>query len=72
MTHRLREAMRQGNLAPFGSEGGMVEADETFIGKDPEAPPPKKGKKARGIHHMNKILSLVDRDSQVRSVVNRA
>lgn len=68
MAHRLREAMRSGALAPFGSEGGMVEADETFIGKDEDTPPPP-GKKFRG-GHMNKVLSLVDRDSgQVRSFV---
>lgn len=68
MAHRLREAMRSGALAPFGSEGGMVEADETFIGKDPENPP-KDGKKFSG-GHMNKVLSLVDRESgQVRSFV---
>lgn len=69
MTHRLREAMRSDDFTPFGSTGGMVEADETFIGKG-EPRDPKPGKKARGVHHMNKVLSLVDRDSgQVRSFV---
>ena len=28
-----REAMRSGELAPFGFDGGVVEIDETFIGK---------------------------------------
>jgi hypothetical protein len=32
--HRLREAMRTGELAPFGGEGSIVESDETFIGRD--------------------------------------
>lgn len=34
--HRIREAMRSGDLAPFGSGGGIVEIDETFIGTDPK------------------------------------
>ncbi len=33
LAHRIREAMRSGDLAPFGGEGGIVEVDETFIGK---------------------------------------
>ena len=34
MSHRIREAMRAGDLAPFGSDGGIVEVDETFIGNE--------------------------------------
>ena len=34
MEHRILEAMRSGDLAPFGSDGGIVEVDETFIGHD--------------------------------------
>ncbi|HVL73376.1 MAG TPA: transposase, partial [Beijerinckiaceae bacterium] len=30
LAHRIREAMRSGELAPFGGGGGIVEADETF------------------------------------------
>ena len=33
MSHRIREAMRSGDMAPFGSDGGAVEVDETFIGR---------------------------------------
>ena len=33
LAHRLREAMAQGALNPFGSKGGAVEADETYIGR---------------------------------------
>ncbi len=33
MSHRIREAMRDGVLAPMGGAGGIVEADETYIGK---------------------------------------
>jgi len=62
MSHRLREAMRTGSLAPMGGVGSTVEADETFIGR-------KDGTvKRRGHGHKNAVLSLVDRNSgQVRS-----
>jgi transposase-like protein len=62
MMHRIREAMRSGDLAPMGGVGGIVEADETFIGR-------KEGSiKRRGHGHKNALLSLVDRESkQVRS-----
>jgi transposase-like protein len=63
MSHRIREAMREGELAPFGADGGTVEADETFLWNDPNIPV------RRGYNHKNKILSLVDRESgEVRSV----
>jgi transposase-like protein len=32
MGHRIREAMRDGDLAPTGGAGGIVEADETYFG----------------------------------------
>ena len=32
MSHRIREAMRDGDLAPLGGEGKFVEVDETYIG----------------------------------------
>ncbi|MCL2831039.1 MAG: IS1595 family transposase [Betaproteobacteria bacterium] len=60
MSHRIREAMRSGNFAPFGADGGIVEADETFIGRD-KTIKPKGEKKGRGYQHKNKVLSLVDR-----------
>lgn len=64
MTHRLREAMRSGSLAPMGGAGGsgIVEADETFIGTKPGA------KKRRGYGHKNAVLALVERGGDVRSV----
>ncbi len=64
MSHRIREAMRNGDLAPFGANGGIVESDETFIGNEP-------GKeKRRGYEHKRKVLSLIDRDSRCsRSMV---
>lgn len=60
MSHRIREAMREGCLQTFGSGGGTVEVDETFIGHD-KTIKPKGQKKGRGYHHKNKVLSLVDR-----------
>jgi transposase-like protein len=64
LAHRIREAMRDGALAPFGSGGGVVEADETFIGH-------KKGAPVRaGIGHKMKVLSLLDRNTGAkRSIV---
>ena len=57
LAHRIREAMRSGELAPFGSDGGAVEVDETFIGR-------KKGKLIRhGYEHKMKVLALVERNT---------
>ncbi|UNK81291.1 IS1595 family transposase [Sphingopyxis granuli] len=58
MSHRIREAMRSGDLTPFGSDGGIVEADETYIGHKKD----EKTRRAGGQHKM-KVLSLVDRES---------
>jgi transposase-like protein len=69
MSHRIREAMRSSDLTPFGTDGGAVEVDETFIGHD-KSIKPRGQKKGRGFHHKFKVLSLVDRDSgQARSMV---
>jgi transposase-like protein len=69
MGHRIREAMRSGDLAPFGGGGGIVEVDETFIGND-RSIKPKGQKKGRGYAHKHKVLSLIDRGSrQARSMV---
>jgi len=62
--HRIREAMRDGDLAPFGTNGGTVESDETFLWTEPGA------EVRKGYAHKRKILSLIDRDSgQARSMV---
>jgi transposase-like protein len=67
MAHRLREAMRSGNLAPIGGAGGIVEADETFIGQKKGAKP-KGEKKGRGYAHKHAVLALVERGGEVRTV----
>lgn len=65
MSHRIREAMRSGDLTPFGGGGTPVEADETYIGRV-EGAEVKRG----GYHHKHKVLSLLDRETgTVRSQV---
>lgn len=61
MEHRIREAMRDGALSPMGGEGGVVEIDETYIGR-------KDGFEVKqGAWHKNTILTLVERDGRARS-----
>jgi len=63
LSHRIREAMRDGSLTPIGGEGKTVEADETFIGR-------KKGfEKRPGAGHKMVVVSLVERGGPVRSTV---
>ena len=64
MSHRIREAMRDDGSVDFGAGGGVVEVDETFIGREP-------GKKVRrGVGHKMKVLTLVDRATgRAKSVV---
>jgi transposase-like protein len=64
LTHRIREAMVSGDIGPFGAGGGDVEADETYIGRDPDEP--------HGSRMTNKmkVMSIIDRTSgQARSIV---
>lgn len=61
LCHRIREAMRSGDLSPMGGGGEVVEIDETFIGR-------KEGTiKRRGYAHKRPVLSLVERGGAVRS-----
>jgi transposase-like protein len=63
MSHRLREAMRSGSLAPpkMGSGSQFVEIDETYIGN-------KKGaRRRRGPAHKMAVLTLVERGRDARS-----
>ena len=76
MHHRIREAMRDGGLAPvtpMGGEGKIVEADETYFGKQ-ENPVPSKQRKGRPYIHKGggpagkrAVISLVERGGRVRS-----
>jgi transposase-like protein len=64
MWHRIREAMNGTAPANFGSGGGVVEVDETFIGREPGKPV------RRGVGHKMKVLTLVDRTTgQAKSIV---
>src|SRR5271165_276001 len=60
--HRIREAMRDGALAPMGGAGGIVEIDEAFIGRR-EGEEIKRG----WAHHKNTVLTLVERGASARS-----
>ena len=79
MSHRIREAMREGELYPFGANGGIVEADETFLWDDETKEPPKdlehlpdyfNLRVPGGSGYKRKVLSLVSRqEGDVRSFV---
>ncbi len=58
MCHRIREAMKPTDLGPIGGPGSDIEVDETFFGKDRHAP-----KSRTPIRNMNKIVSLIDRNT---------
>ncbi len=62
LCHRIREAMRDGSLDPMGGAGGIVEADETYIGKLADVP-----KQRGGSAHKNVVLTLVQRGGSARS-----
>ncbi len=61
MGHRIREALRAGDLAPMGGSGSIVEIDETFIGRKPDMPI------QRGTNHKHVVLTLVERGGSARS-----
>lgn len=63
LAHRIREAMRDGKLAPMGGAGKIVEADETFTGRLAGQPKNRKG----GWAHKNTVLTLVERGGIARS-----
>jgi transposase-like protein len=63
LSHRIREAMRDGSLGPLGGAAMTVEADETFVGRKQGVPVPK-----GGYSHKHIVLALVERGGKVRSV----
>ena len=71
MSHRIREAMRSGELSPpqMGGTGGVVEIDETIYGRAATHPKGRGpfGTKLTNSAHKNVILSLVERGGEVRS-----
>jgi transposase-like protein len=66
MTHRIREAMRDGSLSPLGGEGKTVEVDETVFGFVDGTP--RAEKRTRGRSGFRRVaLTLVERGGSVRS-----
>jgi transposase-like protein len=57
MAHRIREAM-SGDDSPMGGPGADVEADETYWGKNPSVSDSR-----MAIRNMNRIVSLIDRNT---------
>jgi transposase-like protein len=75
MCHRIREAMIEepGDTGPFGGEGKIVEADETYIGtretprkRKPGQPKPTKSHKSGGAQKRI-VVGLVERGGRVRT-----
>lgn len=64
LAHRIREAMRDGKLAPMGGAGQVVEVDETFIGFQEGA-----NSKTKRVSQQfrNVVLTLVERGGSARS-----
>jgi transposase-like protein len=75
LCHRIREAMRDGGLAPMGGGGKIVEADETYFGPVEEARWRTKTTKGRkftkggrsGPSNKRAVVTLVERRGRVRS-----
>lgn len=65
MSHRIREAMRAGELLPpMGGAGEIVEVDETYIGNNGLY---KQFKVLKGYQHKHSVLTLVQRNGEARS-----
>ena len=68
LTHRIREAMKDGSLGPLGGEGKTVEVDETVIGgKERNKHRSKRNSKNIGMMGKEITFSLVERGGKVRS-----
>lgn len=68
LSHRIREAMRNDDFTPLGGAGGIVEVDETFIGKR-DVHRGAKLEKGGGGWWKVPVLTLVDRTGVARSFV---
>lgn len=75
MLHRIRHAMKNGSLLKLGTQGGPVEADETFVGPNPrKMHKSRRAKFGEGNHsrYVAKtiVMGMLDRDMrQVRAMV---
>src|SRR5580704_12607890 len=52
MSHRIREGMRPASLTPMGGASGVIEVDETYIGRREGVPKPTHG----GLRHKNMVM----------------
>ncbi len=74
MLHRIREAMRENSIMKLGGTGGPVEADEAFIGPNPQKMHKDRrrkleairGEKRRGDIRTGKtaVMGMLDRDTR--------
>lgn len=64
LTHRIRHAMDPGSSTPIGGLGRIVEADETALTNSRKT---KRGPERKKPHTV--VMSLVDRDGPIRSVI---
>jgi transposase-like protein len=68
LAHRLREAMRDGKLAPMGGHGKFIEADTTYVGgKEKNKHVGKRNAKNIGGSGKQIVHTLVERDGTARS-----
>ncbi len=71
LSHRIREAMKDGSLPPLGGPGGVVEADETYHGRKEKPVTARTSGKAfiKGGKAASKraVVSLVERGGDARS-----
>ncbi|MGD0027258.1 MAG: IS1595 family transposase [Xanthobacteraceae bacterium] len=61
MMHRIREAMRDGQVGPIGGRNKVVEADETYVGGK------AKNRAYKPESKKQIVMSLVEREGEVRS-----
>lgn len=73
MLHRIRLAMESGTFAKLGRDGGIVEADETFIGGKVsnmhKAKRDKLGGKHRGVTGKTIVVGMLERKGRVRTEI---
>jgi transposase-like protein len=75
MSHRIREAMREGGFGPLGGAGQIVEADETYFGNkhdktdrsDIRPGTNKPYKNRTRISDKRAVLGLIERGGKVRT-----
>jgi transposase-like protein len=66
MTHRIREAMKDGAMGLIGGPGATVEADETYLAKSPKTRKPKG--LAKNAKPAPQVFALIERGGNVRSM----